>query len=69
MNGINQQGLVRFAKRTITPPSTRSRVTELTPTLTPLGPGAVRLAWTAAWDRDNEQLTVEVLRGGTTATS
>jgi PKD repeat protein len=42
---------------------------ELTPTLTATGSGTVRVAWDAAWDRDNEKLKVEVLRGETTATS
>ena len=70
VNGTNQQGLVRFAKRAI---ATRidpiQGFPELTPTVTPLGPGTVRIGWQAAWDRDNERLTVEVLRGGSVATS
>ena len=41
----------------------------MTPTVTPLGPGTVRLGWMANWDRDNARLKVEVLRGATTATS
>ncbi|MGZ4756386.1 MAG: LamG-like jellyroll fold domain-containing protein, partial [Acidimicrobiia bacterium] len=67
VNGTSQQGLVRFAKRTIAG-STVDPVqgfNELTPTLTALGPGTVRIGWTAAWDRDNEHLTVDVLRGST----
>ena len=70
VNGIDQQGLVRFAKRTISPHvDPIQRYTELAPTLTPLGAGTVRIGWKAAWDRDNAQLKVEVLRGDTTATS
>ncbi len=70
VNGIAQQGLVRFAKRAISPlVDPVQNYTELTPTLTPLGPGTVRVGWKAAWDRDNQRLKVEVLRGATTATS
>ena len=66
----NQQGLVRFAKRAISPiVDPIQNYTELAPTITPLGPGTVRVGWPAAWDRDNARLTVEVLRGATTATS
>ncbi|HMC71480.1 MAG TPA: hypothetical protein VKJ07_20150, partial [Mycobacteriales bacterium] len=70
VNGIAQQGLVRFAKRTISPlVDPVQNYSELTPTLTPLAPGTVRVGWKAAWDRDNQRLEVEVLRGDTTATS
>jgi PKD repeat protein len=68
VNGIAQQGLVRFAKRAISPRvDPIQNYSELTPTLTPLGPGTVRVGWKAAWDRDNQRLTVEVLRGATVA--
>ena len=54
VNGTNQQGLVRFAKRAISPTVDPIQgFPELTPTVTPLGPGTVRVGWTAAWDRDN----------------
>ncbi|MGH8978360.1 MAG: PKD domain-containing protein [Acidimicrobiia bacterium] len=70
VNGINQQGLVRFAKRTIAPSVDPIQgFPQLAPTVTPLGPGTVRLGWTGAWDRDNQRLTVEVLRGGSVASS
>ncbi|MGH8976966.1 MAG: cell surface protein, partial [Acidimicrobiia bacterium] len=70
VNGINQQGLVRFAKRAISPTvDPIPNFPELQPTVTPVGPGTVRVGWPAAWDRDNERLTVEVLRGATTASS
>ncbi|MGH8976535.1 MAG: PKD domain-containing protein, partial [Acidimicrobiia bacterium] len=70
VNGTAQQGLVRFAKRAIAPTSDPiQKYTELTPTVTAMGPGTVRVAWEAAWDRDNARLNVEVLRGDTTATS
>jgi PKD repeat protein len=70
VNGKDQQGLVRFAKRAISPLTDDiQNYTELLPTLTGQGPGSVRVAWKAAWDRDNARLKVEVLRGATTATS
>ena len=70
VNNIDQQGLVRFAKRAISPTADQiQNYTELTPTLTPLGAGTVRVGWKAAWDRDNARLKFEVLRGATTATS
>ena len=70
VNGTNQQGLVRFAKRTIaTVVDPIQNFAELTPVVTPLGPGTVRIGWTAAWDRDNARLDVDVLRGATTSTS
>ncbi len=70
MNGTNQQGLVRFAKRAISPTvDPIQSFSELAPTVTPLGSGTVRIGWKAAWDRDNERLTYEVLRGPSTATA
>ncbi len=70
VNGTAQQGLARFAKRAISPlVDPVQNYTELTPTLTPLGSGTVRVGWKAAWDRDNARLKVEVLRGDTTATA
>ena len=71
VNGIAQQGLVRYAKRAIAGSTVDpvQKYTELTPALTATGSGTVRVAWTAAWDRDNQKLKVEVLRGDTTATS
>ncbi|MGH8976486.1 MAG: PKD domain-containing protein, partial [Acidimicrobiia bacterium] len=70
VNGVNQQGLVRFAKRAVTPAVAPVQgLEQLAPVVTSLGPGTVRLGWTAAWDRDNARLRVEVLRGSTAATS
>jgi PKD repeat protein len=67
VNGKAQQGLVRFAKRAIAGSNVDpvQGFNELAPKLTPLGPGTVRIGWTAAWDRDNANLEVEVLRGST----
>ena len=70
VNGVAQQGLVRFAKRSVNPVAdTIQGAAELKPTLTAQGPGTVRVAWTAPWDRDNQRLKVEVLRGANVATA
>lgn len=64
VNGAPQQGLARFA---VNPPQHRQGPqggAQLTPDGVSLVPGAVRVGWTAAWDRDNRRLTYEVLRGG-----
>jgi len=70
VNNVAQQGLARFAVKSIAP--NRDAIqgyNELTPTLLGVGPGALRISWQAAWDRDNAQLTYEVLRGDTVNTS
>ena len=70
VNGVAQQGIVRFAKRSQNPPVDAIQgYPELTPVVTPIGPGTVRVGWEAAWDRDNAKLTVEVLRGNTVGSS
>ena len=68
VNGIAQQGLVRFAVRAIAPNKVGPQASSsLTPTATSLGGGSVRVAWRATWDMDNRALTYSVLRdGGTT---
>jgi PKD repeat protein len=66
VNGANQQGLARFAVSGIAPNKDALQgYTELTPKLVGTGPGTVRISWTTAWDRDNERLSYEVLRGST----
>jgi hypothetical protein len=66
VNGVNQQGLARFAKRSIAPiVDPLQGYPELKPVVTALGPRTVRLAWSAAHDRDNARLTFDVLRGST----
>ncbi len=66
VNGTNQQGLTRFAVSSIAPDTQGPQgYTELTPKLVGTAPGTVRVSWTTAWDRDNERLTYEVLRGTT----
>ena len=70
VNNVAQQGLVRFPSREIAPNRDAIRGYEdLLPRITAVGSGTVRIGWTAAFDRDNERLRYEVLRGPTTATS
>lgn len=70
VNNAYQQGLTRFAKRGAAPNQARPRFdvvpAKVVPTVaTTLRPGAVRLTYGSAWDRDNELLTYEVLRDTT----
>ena len=70
VNNTPQQGLVRFANRSIAPNKDAIQgYPELTPTVAGILPGSLRVSWQAAWDRDNARLTYEVLRGETVATS
>ena len=60
--GLQQQGLVRFSKdpaSTISPSETPA---DLTPTVRSTGAGEVLVSWRSSWDRDNENLTYEVVR-------
>ena len=65
VNFVGQQGLARFPVTSIAPnkqgPQTPD---ELTPTLTAVGVGALRVSWTATFDRDNRWLTYDVVRDG-----
>jgi len=70
VDGADQQGLVRFAIRSIAP-NLQGPVggSEMTPTVTGTVPGVVRVSWKGAWDRDNRRLTYTVLRGPSLASS
>ncbi|QIK65377.1 PKD domain-containing protein [Nocardioides sp. HDW12B] len=60
--GTQQQGLVRFAKdpsSSISPDETPAR---LTPTVRSHGAGEALVSWRTSWDRDNENLTYQVVR-------
>ncbi|ROP42991.1 PKD domain-containing protein [Pseudokineococcus lusitanus] len=64
VNGTRQAGLVRFTTRDRAPRAQGPNgYAPLTPTADAAGPGAVRLRWQAAWDRDDATLTYELLRG------
>ncbi|MGG7465877.1 PKD domain-containing protein [Plantibacter sp. YIM 135347] len=70
INGVFQQGLTRFAVKSIAPNLDKPRLSGANYQIkaTALGAGAVRVAWPANWDRDNENLTYSVIRNGATAT-
>ncbi|MHA7277747.1 PKD domain-containing protein [Arthrobacter sp. Hz1] len=64
VNGIAQQGLVRFAVKEVAPNRRGPRVTgtNFNPTLVSSAPGTVRVRWQANWDQDNKNLTYQVRR-------
>ena len=62
VNGVNQQGLVRFALPSIAPNKSGPAATGMEPTITSIGAGAVRLSWKTTSDMDNENLTYRVYR-------
>ena len=66
VNGVAQQGLVRYALPSIAPNRVGPDVAGSTPTAAVLGAGTVRVAWRAAHDLDNEHLTYRVYRDGST---
>ncbi|MEJ5866631.1 PKD domain-containing protein [Pseudokineococcus sp. 5B2Z-1] len=64
VNGTRQQGLVRFRARPRAPLQEKPiGYSELTPSLRSAAPGTVSATSTAAWDRDDHDLTYELLRG------
>ena len=71
VNGTAQQGLVRFAVRSLAPNKQGPTATsaDLKPTLVSLQGGTVRASVRAAWDRDDATLTYELLRGTNLATA
>ncbi len=68
VNGRAQQGLVRFAVRSLAPNKQGpvASGTALGLTATAGAAGEVALGWNTTWDRDNELLTYVVSRGATT---
>jgi trimeric autotransporter adhesin len=69
VNGVAQAGLTRFAIRSLAPNKRAPIVSSgLTPTLTKLGGGSVRVQWQATWDMDNASLTYRVYRDGNMTT-
>ncbi|UQX89356.1 PKD domain-containing protein [Jatrophihabitans telluris] len=69
VNGAAQQGLVRFAVKSIAPNAQKPRVTgaAFVPTLTSFSAGTVRVTWQSNWDRDDKTLTYKVIRDNNTA--
>lgn len=70
VNGRAQQGLVRFAVPDIAPNDDGPRISgsATNPALTYVRAGEVRVRWQTNWDRDNENLTYQVVRDGNSAT-
>lgn len=72
VNGAAQQGLVRFgigaAADTRSGPLYDTKPPRPVPSTTAgtVRPGAVRVAFGSAWDKDNEELTYQVMRDGVT---
>jgi PKD repeat protein len=67
VNGIAQQGLVRFAAPGTVPPARKPSSDALTATVVSTAPGTARVSWRESDDQDNEHLTYQVYRdGGTT---
>lgn len=66
VNFAGQQGLARFAVKSIAPNKDGPRVGGAAFTATAqAGAGSVTVRWTANWDRDNERLTYRLYRSGT----
>ncbi|QEE62511.1 PKD domain-containing protein [Salinibacterium sp. dk2585] len=65
VNGVAQQGLVRFAAPSVAPNTVgpQSNV-GLTPNVISFKAGEVRVSWQATHDRDNENIRYEVTRDG-----
>ena len=59
VNGVGQQGLVRFARRGLAPNKEGPRFSGGTfvPRLVPTSSSTVRVSWTAGFDRDDYTLT------------
>jgi hypothetical protein len=69
VNSSPQQGLVRFAVRSIAPNKAGPRpAAGLTPTLTSPSSGRVVVAWQTTFDQDDRNLTYKVVRDNVTAT-
>ena len=60
--GTQQQGLVRFAKNPTTTEAPAETPARLAPTVRSHGAGEALVSWQTSWDRDNENLTYEVVR-------
>ncbi len=65
VNGIGQQGLVRFAVSSIAPNTDGPRLTggNFPLSATSFAAGTARVNWSANWDRDNQTLTYALYRG------
>jgi PKD repeat protein len=66
INGIQQQGLVRFAVPSIAPNKMgpQDSGANFAPSVVSLASGSARISWTSNWDPDNSTLTYAVYRDG-----
>jgi hypothetical protein len=66
VNGLAQQGLTRFAVKTLAPNKQSPRVnsTNFVPNLSQASATTARVTWDTNWDRDDDSLTYTVLRNG-----
>ena len=66
VNQVDQQGLVRFARRPISPGTEGPRfaTSPWVPTLVPTSTTSLRVSWPTAYDRDDMTLTYEAIRVG-----
>ncbi len=69
VNGVAQQGLVRFTTKASAPNKQGPVIkgAALNPRLTTPGAGMIRVALDASWDRDDQDLTYRIIRNGNTA--
>ncbi len=64
VDGVAQQGLVRFARAGLAPNKQGPAVRDLALQAVSPSAGTVDLTWTTLWDSDNETLAYSVLRDG-----
>ncbi|WP_164734575.1 PKD domain-containing protein [Microbacterium lemovicicum] len=67
VNNVAQQGLVRFAKKALAPKKQGPQLsnTQFPVSALSLRAGEVRVSWNANYDKDNETLTYQLYRQGT----
>ncbi|WP_054010242.1 PKD domain-containing protein [Arthrobacter sp. ERGS1:01] len=68
VNGVAQQGLVRYAVPAIAPNLQGPMITgsAFNPTIKSFSAGTARILWTQNWDRDNVAIRYDVIRDGDT---
>jgi PKD repeat protein len=62
VNGVRQQGLVRFTTKTKAANKSGPVFVPAAPVVSALPAGRVSIRWQSSWDRDNNKLRYEVLR-------
>ena len=67
--GTTQQGLVRYAVKSVAPNKLGPVLTgsKINPTVTSYAKGTVKISWPANWDRDNEKLSYSLVRNSVIA--